>query len=82
IISPSACRLLLREVIELGLSSRVMWGGDCWVAEATYGALKVFKSLISEVLCEMVDRGYLQLDEALEIAFRVLSENARRIFNI
>ncbi|MEM3546613.1 MAG: amidohydrolase family protein [Candidatus Bathyarchaeia archaeon] len=82
IISPSACRLLLREVIELGLSSRVMWGGDCWVAEATYGALKVFKSLISEVLCEMVDRGYLKLDEALEIAFRVLSENARRIFNI
>ncbi len=82
IISPSSCKLLLREVIELGLSSRVMWGGDCWVAEATYGALKVFKNLLSEVLSEMVDKKYLKIDEALEIASRILSENATRVFNL
>jgi hypothetical protein len=82
IISPSACRLLLREVVELGLSSRAMWGGDCWVAEATYGALKLFKNLLSEVLSRMVGRSYLKFNEALEIASRILSENAVQTFNI
>ena len=81
IISPSACKLLLREIIELGLSSRVMWGGDCWVAEATYGALKIFKNILFEVLGEMVDRVYLNIDGALEIASKILSENAAQIFN-
>jgi len=82
IISPSACRLLLREVIELGLSSRAMWGGDCWVAEATYGALKTFKNILSEVLQEMVDKSYLKVDEALEIASRILNENALQLFSL
>jgi hypothetical protein len=82
IISPSACRLLLREVIELGLSGRAMWGGDCWVAEATYGALKLFKNILSEVLYEMVSKGYLKFDESLEIASKILRENATRIFRI
>lgn len=82
IISPSACRLLLREVIELGLSSKAMWGGDCWVAEATYGALKIFKNILSEVLQEMVNKNYLKTEEALEIASRILSENALHLFNL
>ena len=82
IISPSAYRLLLRELIELGLSSKIMWGGDCWVAEATYGALKIFKNILSEVLGEMANKNYLSTDEALEIASKILSENATRIFNL
>jgi len=81
-ISPSTCRLMLKEIIELGLSSKVMWGGDCWVAEATYGALKVFKNLLSEVLYEMVDKKYLTFNDSLEIASRILRENAARIFNL
>ncbi|MEM2915022.1 MAG: amidohydrolase family protein, partial [Candidatus Bathyarchaeia archaeon] len=82
IISPSACKLLMHEVIELGLSSKVMWGGDCWVAEATYGALTMFKKLISEVLWGMIDKKYLRYDEALDIASKILNENAAQIFKI
>jgi predicted TIM-barrel fold metal-dependent hydrolase len=82
IISPSACKTVLREIIELGLSSRTMWGGDCWVAEATYGALKFFKKFLSEVLQGMVKNKYLKNDEALEIAQRILMENALKLFNI
>ena len=57
------------------------WGGDCWVAEATYGALKIFKNILSEVLGEMVNRVYLNIDGALEIASKILSENVAQIFN-
>jgi len=82
IISPSACKHLLREAIELGLSNRIMWGGDCWVAEATYGALRFFKDLLSETLGEMIDEHYLGPDEAMEIATKILRGNASRIFNL
>jgi predicted TIM-barrel fold metal-dependent hydrolase len=80
IISPSACRLLLKEAIELGLSDKTMWGGDCWVAEASYGALRVLKDILSDTLQKMVDDHYLEGDEALEIASKILHENASRIF--
>jgi len=72
----------LREAIELGLSNRIMWGGDCWVAEATYGALRIFKDLLSETLGEMIDDRYLERDEAVEIASKILSGNASRIFDL
>lgn len=82
IISPSACKIMLREIIELGLSSRTMWGGDCWVAEATYGALKLFKNILAEVLQDMISDRYLKPDEALGIASGILRENAARFFNL
>ncbi len=79
-ISPSACLVLLKELIELGLSSKLMWGGDCWVAEGTYGALKFFKRVLAESLGDLVERKYLALEEALEIASKILKENAAGIF--
>jgi len=82
IISPSACKIMLREIIELGLSSRTMWGGDCWVAEATYGALQLFKNILAEVLQDMISDRYLKPDEALGIASGILRENAARFFNL
>lgn len=81
-ISPSACRLLLRETIELGLSGKAMWGGDCWAAEATYGALKIFKGILSETLWEMIDKGHLRSDDAIEIASKILYENAAKLFGL
>jgi len=82
IISPSACKIMLREAIELGLSGRLMWGGDCWVAEATYGALKMFKSVLSDVLKDMVEKDHLTFDEALDIASKILKWNAVELFNL
>jgi len=79
-ISPSACSAILKELIELGLSSKLMWGGDCWVAEGTYGALKFFKRILAETLGDFVDKGYLAYEEAVEIASRILKENPARIF--
>lgn len=79
-ISPSACSALLRELIELGLSGKVMWGGDCWVAEGAYGALKMFRRTLADVLGALVEKEYLTLDESLEIASRILKENPAKLF--
>ena len=59
-----------------------MWGGDCWVAEATYGALKMFKSVLSDVLKDMVEKDYRAFDEALDIASKILRWNAVELFNL
>ncbi|MCD6535986.1 MAG: amidohydrolase family protein [Thaumarchaeota archaeon] len=79
-ISPSSCAVLLKELIELGLSSKIMWGGDCWVVEGTYGALKLFKQILARALGDLVDRRYLTSEEAIEIASKILRENPARIF--
>jgi len=82
IISPSACKTLLKELIELGLSGKITWGGDCWVAEGSYGSLKLFKLILSEVLSDLVESGYLNREEAVEIASKALRENAMKIFKL
>jgi len=79
-ISPSACSMILKELIELGHLSKIMWSGDCWVSERAYGVPKFFKRILAETLGELVERSYLTLEETLEIASWVLRENAARIF--
>ena len=82
IISPSACKTLLKELIELGLTAKITWGGDCFVAEGTYGSLKMFKRILSEVLIDFIENGYLSYEQAIEIAFKILYENALNLFKL
>ncbi|MCD6509995.1 MAG: amidohydrolase family protein [Thermoprotei archaeon] len=82
LISPSAAERLLRELIETGSESKIMWGGDCWVVEGAYGALFMAKDTITSVLADYVEDGYLSFDDALDIARKILNENARRIFHL
>jgi len=80
-ISPSACKALLRSLIEVGAISRTMWGGDCWVVEGTYGALMLFKRLLTQVLSGLTSKGFLKPETALEMAEMILRENAERLFH-
>lgn len=82
IISPSAAARLLEEAIEVTGGSKVMWGGDCWVVEGTYGALKMMRSILSNVFSRYVERKYLSLGDALEVAEMILSSNAREVFRL
>ena len=72
--------MILKELIELGLSGKIMWGGDCWVSERAYGAPKFFKRILAETLGELVERSCLTLEEDLEVASRILRDDAARIF--
>jgi len=59
--------MILKELIELGLSGRIMWGGDCWVSERAYGAPKFFKRILAETPGELVERSCLTLENAARI---------------
>ena len=82
IISPTAASHLLRELIEITGGSRIMWGGDCWVVEGTYGALLTMKQILIKVLAEYIEERYLTLSDAISIAESILRLNAEELFNL
>ncbi len=60
IISTSASVQALKEYIEIApISSQIGWGGDTWTSEEAVGAVMAWKHVISTVLAEMLDSGYL-----------------------
>ncbi len=82
IISPSIARKLLKELIEVTGGYKIMWGGDCWVVEEAYGALSTMRELLAKVLAEYVEEGYFYLNDALDIAERILRLNAKEVFKM
>jgi len=83
LISPSHFKLALHEAIEvLPDESRLMFGGDNWHVEETYGAMHWARRLIGEVLDEKLAGGYFLRDDAERLARKILRENAIRFFKL
>ena len=80
-LSPSHFKLALHEAIEiLPDESRLMFGGDSWHVEESYGAIRLARRLIGEVLHEKVGDGYLDEGGARRLARKILHGNARDFF--
>jgi len=82
LLSPTFFKQSLHEAIEvLPDESRLMFGGDNWHAEETYGAVHLTRRLIGQVLQDKVDDGYFTEEDARRLAGKILGENASRFFN-
>jgi hypothetical protein len=76
-ISPSAYRMALTSWIEtVPLTKIIAWGGDHTLLEHSFASLLLARDLVTDVLAELVDRGYFDVDLALETARRILYANA------
>ena len=83
LLSPSHFKLALHEAIEiLPDESRMMFGGDNWHVEETYGTIKLARRLLAEVLQEKLDQGYFQLHDAQRLAKKILRDNALAFFRL
>jgi hypothetical protein len=83
LISPTHFKLSLHEAIEaLPDETRMMIGGDNWHAEETYGAIRLMRQLIGEVLEEKVASGYFTVEDARRLVPKILRENAIRFFGL
>lgn len=83
LISPSHFKLALHEAIEtLPDESRLMFGGDNWHVEETYGTMKLARQLISQVLEEKLAAGYFRCEDAERLAAKILRENAICFFKL
>lgn len=81
LLSPTHFKQALHEAIEvLPDESRLMIGGDNWHVEETYGAMRLMRRLIGEVIQEKVDSGYFRPDDGRRLARKICSENASRFF--
>lgn len=81
IISGNACETLLKELIEVGTTNRVMWGCDTWTSEESYGAMLAGKNVLAEVFSQYVDKGYLSQFDAQEYIDCILYKNAKKLFS-
>lgn len=83
VISPSYSERYLHEWIETVPANKIMaFGGDYDNVENAYGHSLMARSVVSNVLIEKVKSGYLSEDESIEIAQRILRDNAINLFKI
>jgi len=83
LLSPSHFKPALHEAIEvLPDESRMMFGGDNWHIEETYGTMKLARQLIGEVLEEKIAGGYFRAEDSQRLATRIFRENAIDFFKL
>lgn len=83
LISPAYTRRYLQEFIETVPTNKIMaYGGDSQTVEGAYGASVLARETVSMTLIQMVKEGYLTENEALEIAKKILRDNAISIYNL
>ncbi|MCD6291436.1 MAG: amidohydrolase family protein [Anaerolineae bacterium] len=80
ILSPTAARRALHEYLEVAPADRITWGGDCWTAEETYGALIYMRDLLLDVLTEKVQSGYFGEALARDLIRRILHETPKELY--
>ena len=56
------------------------FGGDYLFVEGTYGAQKIARRIIADVLYERIKNNYFSIEEALKFAERILNTNAKKIY--
>ncbi len=83
IISPTAAVRFYQEYAEMAFrADTLLWGGDNWHAEETYGAALTFKDCLAKAVSEKVEGGYWTRREGLRYAEGVMWRAAGRWFGI
>ncbi|NLF28344.1 MAG: amidohydrolase family protein [Clostridiales bacterium] len=79
LISGTAARRLLHELIDVCNADRVIWGCDAWTSEESFGARLAFLDALSRVLAERVESGLLREGDAWRYAEGIMHRNAARL---
>jgi predicted TIM-barrel fold metal-dependent hydrolase len=83
LISPTVASRYLEEFIETVPVNKIMgYGGDSQTVEGAYGASVLARESVAEALINRVKAGYLTETEALDIARKILRENALKIYDL
>jgi len=83
IISPEMSRRLLHELIETVPGNKITaFGGDSFTVEMAYGHACMARQVVARVLSEKVAEGYLDEDEAIGLARKMLRDNPAALFKL
>jgi uncharacterized protein len=72
----------LHELLDCVPYNKICWGGDVGKIDETAGSLEMAKEIITTVLTERIERGWLTEDIAYDICNRIFRENAIEIYNL
>ena len=81
-ISFAAAKQSVREWFDLVPMSKMTWGGDCRHVENSYSAVLLFRKLMYEVLEEKIEDKMMTTQTAIEMAERVMYNNAVKIYQL
>ncbi|KAG9092726.1 hypothetical protein FRC06_011817 [Ceratobasidium sp. 370] len=83
LLSGDGQRSLVRQLLELCPTNKLLWSSDAVFHPEKYylGAVQT-KDVIAEVLADNVARGDVHLGDAIKIAKRMLFENSNQLYNL
>ncbi|HUV41672.1 MAG TPA: amidohydrolase family protein [Sedimentisphaerales bacterium] len=83
IINPAAAKDFLKKyIVTAPLNKILTFGGDYIPVEPVLGHAVIARKGIALALSELVEEGWLSLDDAMETIEPVMNGNARQIFNL
>jgi len=83
IINPLAAKDFLKKYLVTAPANKIFtFGGDYFPVEPVLGHALIARQGIALSLCELVEEGWLSLDDALGLVDWIMHENARRVFRI
>jgi predicted TIM-barrel fold metal-dependent hydrolase len=83
IISPEMGRRLLHELIETVPGNKILaFGGDSVTVEMAYAHSRMARDVVSRVLAEKVEEGYMGEDEAIGLGRRMLRDNPATLYKL
>ena len=81
-VSSSLYEDILGRVIEtVPLNKIFAFGGDNVIIECTYGALKIAKKCIANMLYKKIKEKYFTFDQAIEVAEKILYLNPKSVYD-
>src|SRR5690625_294314 len=83
LISTTAAKQALNIYMEvLRDNQRITWGADAWTSEEAVGASLAIRQILTDVLTNKMEEGYLDLNDAKDFAKKMLYRNAEKIYNL
>ncbi len=83
IINPIAAKDFLKKfIMTVPLNKIVTFGGDYMPVELVYGHAVIARKGISLALSELVEEGWIELEQALEMTDVIMHQNARKLFKL
>jgi hypothetical protein len=81
-LSPLEAQRMLGSMLTAVPINKLLWGGDCCYVEETYGAFVQFQRVLAEALADLIARGLITVEDAIEISTRVFCGNGVWIYPI
>ncbi|GIN69776.1 hypothetical protein J14TS2_02510 [Bacillus sp. J14TS2] len=83
ILSPTATKQLLSQLIEMVPQSKILgFGGDYSQVEGTYAHAKLARNILSEILTDKVDGGMMTEPDACEFANNIFRNNYIKLYKL